>query len=167
MRRSCTQGALARRSTPMDAINEKPLFGGGARGGARVSRLLHAVFGIDHYNGGHYLAKLPLPALLALRDDMSSMQELLQDAIAHKLQEAALPRAVIPVPEALLYDWLDPAVIHLLQSVGAAAASNTPQTNLFPEPTRVIPWHRFVTEEAPGVFSFPMFTPHACAAPTD
>jgi hypothetical protein len=116
-------------------INEKTRT---KRAPVEMARLLHGIFGMEHYHGARYLNKLSPDALLALENGLRAQLGLVEAARA--LRE--------PLPPAAAPPSLDSP---LLRELAAPVSPRTTGAVL-----------RHVHEEAPGVFSFDLLDHGAC-----
>jgi 2OG-Fe(II) oxygenase superfamily len=142
------------------AIHEKPRAGAANE---ELSMLLHSVFGVNHYGGERYLAKLTTAELDRISEQLKSQLEVVERArasrTAHKEAAAVREKAAqrymeedfgffLPLVNKPLYDALAP--------IAALPASA-------PIPSRLAGAAlRQVTEEAEGVYSFQLFSPELC-----
>jgi hypothetical protein len=121
------------------AVNETPYA---ARQSRETALLLHALFGMDRYNGRQYLDKLSVPELERLQAALAGRQRLVDEALRDAL---SAPPASSCNPLHLT-DWFVPDV----QTALSARSSRTALS-------------RLLSEEAPGVYAFDLLTPEACA----
>jgi hypothetical protein len=130
---------------------------------AELATLLHAVFGMDHYKGVRYLRKLS-------DDDLGKLQSLLADRLRMVKTARSLNRStahdvvgsVAGEPVTNLARHMNPELLSALKPAAAltAAGAGGLRAGAGGLPPRVLASiMRHVTEEAPGVYSFELFSP--------
>jgi hypothetical protein len=137
---------------------------------AELATLLQAVFGMDHYKGVRYLRKLS-------DSDLSDLQSLLADRLRMVETARSLNRSmvhddagpVVVAPYMDLAKHLNPELLSALKPAAALTAAGAGGSRVTAAasglPPRILAGiMRHVTEEAPGVYSFELFSPELLAS---